>query len=382
MSSAPAAPMTTLEKRGVKDGVRSDGAFERAKPGDGGGGAPGAGDGRGAGGPVRQQRQRGRGRRELGAAGLLPAGAVGGGRRVLQLSHQVGRAGRAGSRILGHPARDKRAQRLRDVLHWDDGVLVLCGQPGQWPGERRPAGEALEEHRSRRVDVGRRRGGGAVPLLGRHVQRGAARGGLPGPGGDAEVGQLADSLAVDQDALRLVVAVHDAQCVRGGQAQQRSLQCGQRRLRAGRSSRGDHVMQRDAVDQLHDDRGALSRRLDVVEDPYHLRDVQRPQQRGLGPEGRHEAGAASSRGDRYLTATRVPLARWTATITRPDAPAPSSRSSANPGTTHELIRTGACPGQRDTKPQEPASQHRVPLRDTRSCAKSASLQKARCELVP
>jgi hypothetical protein len=49
-----------------------------------------------------------------------------------------------------------------------------------------------------------------------------------------------------------------------------------------------------------------------------------------------------------LIATRVPLARWTAATTRPDAPAPSSRSGANPGTTHELIHTGDRPDQRDT----------------------------------
>src|SRR5579862_7492318 len=45
--------------------------------------------------------------------------------------------------------------------------------------------------------------------------------------------------------------------------------------------------------------------------------------------------------DRYLIATRWPVAAWTADTTRPVAPFPSWRSSTYPGTDHETMGTSS-----------------------------------------
>ena len=133
----------------------------------------------------------------------------------------------------------------------------------------------------------------AAPLLGRHVQRRAAdRGPLPGLDRDPEVGQLAVARAVDEHVLRLVVAVHDAELVRGGQAEQRALQHDEGRLRAGGTLPGDHLVQRDAVDELHHDRRALARGFDVVEQPHHVRHVDRREQLDFLAEAVEEARVA------------------------------------------------------------------------------------------
>jgi len=106
---------------------------------------------------------------------------------------------------------------------------------------------------------------------------------VPGPGGDAEVGQLALAVAVDQHVLRLVVPVYHAALVCRGQAEQRAMQHHQRGLRRGGALMPEDLAQRYPVDELHDDRGAR-RRFDVLVQPDHVRVIQRSQDRRLAPE--------------------------------------------------------------------------------------------------
>jgi hypothetical protein len=100
-----------------------------------------------------------------------------------------------------------------------DGVGVGVGSDG-FARERRMPGQAFVEGGGGGVHVSGRAGLPADDLLRRHVPQGA-RGdrAVADPGRQAEVGQLARALAVDQDVLGLVVAVHHAALVRGGQAE-------------------------------------------------------------------------------------------------------------------------------------------------------------------
>ena len=92
---------------------------------------------------------------------------------------------------------------------------------GGLSAERRPADEALVEGGRGRVDVAGRAGRDARELLGGRVGQGTRQDRtVTGPGRDAEVGQLACTVPVDQHVLRLVVPVHDATPVRRRQAQQ------------------------------------------------------------------------------------------------------------------------------------------------------------------
>src|SRR5215475_7104114 len=59
-------------------------------------------------------------------------------------------------------------------------------------------------------------------------------------------------------------------------------------------------MQRDSVDQLHYNRGALTGHLNVVKKPNDVRDIERPQQVGLGPETSQEIGVTEQRGSEVL----------------------------------------------------------------------------------
>ena len=232
-----------------------------------------------------QQRRRG----QPGPAAVLPARAVRGPGDRPQLGDQRGPVGRAVGGVFGQPGGHQRAQRLGDRLewHWLGQVLVQHAL-GRVPRERWPAGQALIERGRGRVHIARRGGRAPAELLGRRVRQGARRHGpVPGPRGDAEVGQLAGPGPVDQHVLRLVVPVHHPAPVRGGQPQQGALQHHQRRLGRGLPVPGQDVPQRHTVDQFHHDRRP-ARRLQVLIQPDHVRVLQRGQHRRLSPEQRRE----------------------------------------------------------------------------------------------
>ena len=160
-----------------------------------------------------------------------------------------------------------RRRRLGEVLHRDlDGAV---------PGERHLAGEQLEEDDPRGVEVRRLVDRSAARLLGgevvrraddraflRHLTRAGAR--------DAEVRDLDDALGVDDDVVRLDVAVDDAvaMCI---------SQCGEdlpgvrdRDGNGAEAARADQFLERSALDVLHDDEvGALG--LAAIEDRDDVR---------------------------------------------------------------------------------------------------------------
>ena len=152
------------------------------------------------------------------------------------------------------------------------------------PAERRTAGQALIKRGRGRVHIPGRRGRPAAELLRRRVrQRARSHRPVPGPHGDAEIRQLAGALRVDQHVLGLVIPVHHAAPVRGGQAEQRALQHDQRRLRRGLALPGQDLPQRDPVDELHHDRRARWR-FHVLVQPDHVRVRHGGQHRRLGAE--------------------------------------------------------------------------------------------------
>jgi hypothetical protein len=79
--------------------------------------------------------------------------------------------------------------------------------------------------------------------------------------------------------------------MRRGEAEQRALEDQQRRLRLGGPVGLDDLAQRNAVDQFHDDRGALGP-FDVFVQGSDLWIVYFGQNPRLGAEGRNELGVA------------------------------------------------------------------------------------------
>jgi hypothetical protein len=65
-------------------------------------------------------------------------------------------------------------------------------------------------------------------------------------------------------------------------------------------------MQRHAIDQLHDDRGALPGLLNVVKQPDDIRNVERSQQVGLGPEAGQEVWVTKQPGRKVLDRHPLP----------------------------------------------------------------------------
>ena len=139
-----------------------------------------------------------------------------------QVRHQAGRRGHV----------------LVDVPEGDLG--------GHLAGERLPAGEHLEEHDARGVDVGA--GVGDAPgdqfrrQVGDGAEQDAGAGGRGGGGaGQAEVGDLDPAVVGEDDVLGLDVAVHDAGAVRGAERVEHRFEHGQRlpraRARRARSAR-------------------------------------------------------------------------------------------------------------------------------------------------
>ena len=218
-------------------------------------------------------------------AALLPVRAVGVRRDRAQFGDEPGRISGPGPGVLGQADRDQRPQRIGHRLQrYRIGAMLGQQRLGGLPGERRAPGQALIEGGRGRVDIPGRAGRGAAELLRRRVgQRPGRDRPVPRPSGDAEIGQLAGTLAIDQHVLRLVVPVHHPPRVRCGQAQQRALQHHQRGLRGGLALPGQDLPQRDPIDQLHHDRRPR-RRLGILIQPDHVRIIQRGQHPGLSAE--------------------------------------------------------------------------------------------------
>jgi hypothetical protein len=202
-----------------------------------------------------QCRQQQRRLAQVRPAVIVPMPAVGGCCGGVEYGDEGGGVGRSALRILGHPCGHQRPQafgqrvqgnRLEEML----AEHHLRAVPDEW----RPAGEALVERGGGCIDVAGGTGRDAGHLLGCSVRQGACGDGpVTGPRGDAEVGQLADAVAVNEHVVGFVVAVHHSAAVGGGQAQQRALQHDQSGLRGGLALVGQDLAQRDTADQFHDD---------------------------------------------------------------------------------------------------------------------------------
>ena len=152
-------------------------------------------------------------------------------------------------RDLG-PARRRRVRRLREMLHRDLHRRLAR--------ERHRSGQQLVEDDPRRVEIGALVDRGAARLLGREVLRRADdRAGLghlarAGPG-DAEVGDLDATFAVDDHVVRLDVPVDDPVLVRVAQRGEDLSRVRDRDRHRARPARHDQLLQRPALDVLHHD---------------------------------------------------------------------------------------------------------------------------------
>jgi hypothetical protein len=198
-----------------------------------------------------------------------PARAGGlGGERILEVDLERARVGVAVLEVLvGHAVEDRREPRgdlrpahlhvgqvLAHVLHRHrDLVLAVEGDV---------AGEHLEQHDAEGVDVGLAVDVVAQRLLGRHVVRGAEHAPVGGQpllverAGDAEVGDLGRALLVDQDVLRLDVAVDDVARVREAERSRDLDRVGDRLPDRQFAEAADAVLERLALDVLEDDERA------------------------------------------------------------------------------------------------------------------------------
>ena len=247
------------------------------------------GRGRCARGP--QQRQQQRRFAQVRPAAFLPVRAVRTCCDRVEGGDEAGPVGRAVLRFLGHPRDHQGPQRFgHRVQRHRLGQMLIEQRLGGVCDEGRAADQALIEGGGGRVNVAGRTGRSARKLLGGRVDQGA-RGGRPvtGPGCDAEVGQLARAVAVDQHVLWLVVPVHDTALVRCGQSEQRAPQDDQRGLRGSGALVREDLPERHAVDQFHDD-GRARRGLEVLIEPDHVRIVQGGQHGRLAAEHPGEFG--------------------------------------------------------------------------------------------
>ena len=144
----------------------------------------------------------------------------------------------------------RSGRRLREVLHRDLDRAVAR--------ERHLAGEQLEEDDPRRVEVRRLVDRRAACLLRGEVLRGAddrallrhlARAGAR----DAEVRDLHDALGVDDDVVRLDVAVDDAVAVRVAERGEDLARVRDRDGHRAEAARADELLERSPLDVLHDD---------------------------------------------------------------------------------------------------------------------------------
>ena len=189
------------------------------------------------------------------------AGALVAGRRVAL--HRPGDDGRQPHGDVGPRLADRRRILVHALHHHRERVVGA-------EGER--AGEDLVQDDAQRVDVAAVVGGFAAGLLGGHVIDGADDGAGLGHGRprlerarDAEVGDEGVPVAVDQDVLRLEVAVHDPGLVRrlerlGDLARQRQRPFDRQRPLA--------LQQRFEIfplDELHRDELEVARLAEVVD---------------------------------------------------------------------------------------------------------------------
>ena len=163
---------------------------------------------------------------------------------------------------------------------------------------------------------------GTGPLLGCHVAGVPARILVGRADRDAEVGELAVAAPCRRERSR---ACSRGARPGGGAAAARPssepLQHHQRGLRLGGALLADDRAHRDAVDQLHHDRGAATG-LEVFVEPGDVGDSSLGEDPRLGPELADETLVAGRPSARYLMATDLPVASCSASTTRPDATAP------------------------------------------------------------
>ena len=210
-----------------------------------------------------------------------------GGQRRGGRHRQITRGGETLVGLLGHAPGDHLVEGRRDAgafgartgdrLHemggddHADAVAAVGLRPG----------EAFVQHARQRIDVGAVGHDAAGEPFGRHVGVGAHRRAqfgqllVTGGVGDAEVHQIGEVVAIEQDVLGLDVAVHDATLVRG-------VEGGGDLAHDGHRPRGHHrpeVLQDlakiGAVDHAHvDEEHAVD--LAVVVDRYDVRFLQPP----------------------------------------------------------------------------------------------------------
>ena len=124
--------------------------------------------------------------------------------------------------------------------------------------ERGQPGQHLVHHDAQRVDVRAGVDRLAADLLGRHVsgaaddRPGARDPGPVGAGGDAEVGDLGVTVAVDEDVLRFDVAVDDARQMRGRQTLG-DLPRDAAELAQAQEALADQLLERAPLDVLEDE---------------------------------------------------------------------------------------------------------------------------------
>ncbi len=147
----------------------------------------------------------------------------------------------------------------------------------------------------------------------------------PCPAAIPEVDELRGAVRGDQHVLGLVVPVDDPDAWAAASPSSEPLRTVRRGLRADGPVLAQQGAQGDAVDQLHDDGGAV-RALHVLVQPHDVRRLQCAQQAGLAAKCAGSSGSVRRLSLRCLTATGTPVPWWTARTTRPLAPEPSSRT--------------------------------------------------------
>ena len=162
-------------------------------------------------------------------------------------------------RRMGHhvvePGRDARARRAAVGILRAEGVGGRCGEVRVG----KIAGERVVQREAQRVDVGARVAAAAGQHLGRRVgQRAGERAAagdaeLPVELGGPEVGEARAAVGIEQDVLRLDVAVEDAAPVRRRERPGHVATQAHGRVRVERPALAHPDLQVGAADVLHDD---------------------------------------------------------------------------------------------------------------------------------
>ncbi|VAZ61942.1 hypothetical protein LAUMK7_04387 [Mycobacterium kansasii] len=183
--------------------------------------------------------------------------------RLVGRQRQVSRTGVAVLGLFGHAARDHRVEGLGDARAQGaglrDGIHQVSGDQhaGAVGAVGRTPGQAFVQHAGQCIDVGAVGDFVVGETLGRHVFPGAHRGAqlgelfVGGGAGDAEVDQVGEVVAGDQDVLRFDVAVHHAGGVRGVEGGGDLGDDGHRSRRGQRAEALKDVVQVGALDEAH-----------------------------------------------------------------------------------------------------------------------------------